>query len=110
MEIVHRPADFRRAGKETQHMAIGRADRVGSSLGDRLRRCIRNVDRMDAPGHGDDRAAVEKRGDRLRLDRGRHHDDPEIVARPPRLSRQGDGKVGVDAALVKLVEDDRREI
>ena len=35
---------------------------------------------------------------------------PQIVARAPRLPRQRDREIGVDAALVKLVEDDGAEV
>ena len=65
---------------------------------------------MHASGHVDDRAAVEKRRHRGRVERRRHDDDPQVVARAPGLPRQRDREVGVDAALVKLVEDDRAEV
>ena len=35
---------------------------------------------------------------------------PQIVARAPGLPRQRDREIGVDAALVKLVEDDGAEV
>ena len=45
---------------------------------------------------------------RRRIDRRRHHDEPEIVARAPGLARQRQAQIGVNAPLVKLVDDDRR--
>ena len=65
---------------------------------------------MNAPWHIDRRASLEVLGDGARVERRRHDDDPEIVAGAPGLFRQGDREIGVNAALVKLVEDDRAEI
>ena len=65
---------------------------------------------MQPAGHVDDRAVVEKRRHRARVDRRRHDDDPQVVARAPRLPRQRDREIGVDAALVELVEDDGGEV
>src|SRR5712672_3646359 len=65
---------------------------------------------MRAPRDVDDRTSVEKRRHRSRLERRRHDDDPEISPRAPGLARQRDRKIGVDAALVKLVEDDGGEV
>ena len=64
---------------------------------------------MRSPGHVDDRAATEIARDSLGVHRCRHDDDPEIVAGKPGLPGQGNAQVGVDAPLVKLVENDRGE-
>ncbi len=63
-----------------------------------------------APGHVHDWRIAEKARDRSDVERRRHHDDAQIVARKPCLTRQRKPKVGMNASLVELVEDDRREI
>ena len=62
------------------------------------------------PGHVDDRTAAEKRGHGRGVERRRHDDDPEVVAGAPGLLRKRDGEIGVNAALVELVEHDGPEI
>src|SRR5439155_38827 len=44
------------------------------------------------------------------ITRRRHHHNPQIAPRPPRLPRQRDCQVRVHTALVKLVEHDGREV
>ena len=62
------------------------------------------------PSALDDGTAAQEPRDRLGVERGRHHDDDQVVAdRLPDLSQQGDGQVGVQAPLVELVEDDRAD-
>ena len=63
----------------------------------------------ERPGDVDDRTVVEERGHRRAVERRRHHDDPQIVAGAPRLPRQRDREIRVDAALVELVEHDGAE-
>ena len=64
---------------------------------------------MNHPGNPNDRRIVEKRGNGLDLERRRHHDDAQVVASAPRLPRQGETEIGVNASFVELVEDDGRE-
>jgi len=65
---------------------------------------------MDETGHIDHRTAAEKRRHRRRLERGRHHDDAEIVSSAPGLARQRHSQIGVNAPFVKLVEHDGAEV
>ena len=44
------------------------------------------------------------------VERRRHDDDAQVVARAPGLPRQREREIGVDAALVELVEDDGAEV
>ena len=46
----------------------------------------------------------------LRIQRRRHHHDAKIGSRQPRLLRQRKTEIGVNAPLVKLVDDDRRDV
>ena len=41
--------------------------------------------------------------------RRRHHHDAQVVARTPGLARERETEIGVNAPLVKLVDDDRAE-
>ena len=52
------------------------------------------------------RNARHRRG----VERRRHHHDAQVVARQPGLPRQGEPEVGVDAALVELVEHHRGDV
>ncbi len=65
---------------------------------------------MHASRHVDYRTLAEKRRDGARIERCRHDDDAEIVARAPGLPRQRNRQVAVDAALVELVDDDGGEL
>ena len=58
----------------------------------------------------DDRAAAEERRHRARIERRRHDDDAEIGARQPRLLGEREAEVGVNAALVKLIDDERGDV
>ena len=64
---------------------------------------------MRGAGYVEHRTVVEKRRYRRRLERCRHDDDAQIVARPPGLTGQREPEVGVDAAFVKLVEHNGAE-
>ena len=55
------------------------------------------------------RRKAEKARDRLHVERGRHHHDSQIVAREPGLPRQRKPHVSMNASLVELVENNRRE-
>ena len=50
------------------------------------------------------------RRDRFRIERCRHHDDPQIRSRQPRLLRQREAEIGVHASLVKFIDDDRGDV
>ena len=65
---------------------------------------------MQRPRHTDNRCVVQKSRNRLDVEGRRHHDDTQIGASEPRLTREREAKIGMNASLVKLVEDDRGEI
>ena len=71
---------------------------------------IPHIERVQPARHIDDRTSVEERRDRPGIECRRHDDDAEVVAGAPGLLRQRDGQIGVNAALVKLVDDDRLEV
>ena len=108
-------ADFAPAGQKGQHVALGLAQRLLHAGGDahldglaRLRRPIAHLHRKQPPAGLDHRRLVEQRRDALGLERGRHHQQAQL--RPQALARfpaQREREVGVEAALVELVEDDQ---
>jgi hypothetical protein len=65
---------------------------------------------MQRTRHANHRRSVQKRGNSFHVKSGRHHHDAEIIASAPRLARQCQAEVGMNAPLVKLVDDDRREV
>src|SRR6185312_1452941 len=78
-----------------------------------LRQCVQTIrtvpdlDRVGAPGHLDDRGVAEVPGEPARVDGGRGDDQLEI--RPPRQQtlQVTQQEVDVQAAFVRLVDDDR---
>ena len=110
LQLGDRAPDLRRARQEAEHLPVARREQIDRRIGDRLPGVMRDRDRMRPARDVDHRAAVEKRRHRLRLQRRRHHDDAQVVARAPGLTREREREIGVDAALVKLVEHDRREV
>ena len=98
----------RRARQEAQHVARSRASSADAPPRRLSRRGTRS--RADAAGPAHRRAGSRRETPhRRRVERRRHHDDPQIVARPPGLPRQREPEIGVHAALVELVEDDGAE-
>ena len=76
----------------------------------RIRGAILDVDRERPPFDLDDRRVTEVLGDGRRIERGRHHDDREVLPSPfTNLTKKGESEVGLEAALVKLVENDGRD-
>jgi hypothetical protein len=65
---------------------------------------------MQGAGNIDHRAPAEEGRDRSRIERGRHYQDAQIRSRQPRLLREGETQIGMDAALVKFVDDDGRDV
>ena len=72
-------------------------------------RLVPHLDRVRTARHVDHRAVVQEGRHRPGVERRRHDQDPQVVARPPRLPGEGQREVGVKAALVELVEHDRAE-
>jgi hypothetical protein len=102
-------ANLTGAGQESENRAVRRCHSLGDGVLDRHVRPVRNLDRKRAARHIDDRTAVEVRRHARAVDRRRHDNESEIVARMPRLPRERKAEIRVDAALVELVDDDRAE-
>ncbi len=112
-------ADERSARARSISRAPGRKHRIcparprqhaARSFGNRLSFAVLDCERVKRARHVHDGRITEKARDRLHVERRRHHDDAQIVPRKPRLTRQRKPEVGVNASLVELVEDDRREV
>ena len=110
LEVGHRAADLGRAGQKAQHVA-GRRPQQRRPRRRPPTAPARTRSRPDAARPGTSTPDSRRETPTpARVERRRHHDDAQVVARAPRLARQRDRQIGVDAALVELVEDDRREI
>ena len=70
------------------------------------------VDVERAPGGAhDDRAVAEQSRDGRAVERGRHHQQAQVVAQVPlRVERQREAEVGLQVALVELVEDHAADV
>ncbi len=101
--------DLGRARQERQHGAAGLRQQLGHRILDRHARAVDDLDGKLPPLHRDDGRVAQKRGDARRIDRRRHDHEPEIGARQPGLPRERQTHVGVNAALVELVDDDGPE-
>ena len=104
------PFDLARAREKAQDLTGRSRQHAARSFGKRLPFAIFDGQRMSAPGTSMTGASPRNAATRLDLERRRHHDDAQVVAGEPRLPRQRETEIGVDASFVKLVEDDRREI
>ena len=112
LDRVDRAVDLADAGEEDEDVAVVVV--IRDEAGDALRqleprRCsgVGDVDRKRAAGAADDRGVAEELRDRLGFERGGHHDEHQV--RPDglaHLAEQRDGQVGVQAALVELVQHD----
>ena len=90
------------AGPLTQHAVDDRREGRLRLVGDRQA--------MRVAGDVHDRALVEESRDGRGIDRRRHHQHAQIIAREPRLPHQGKPEVGMHAALVEFIEHDRRDL
>jgi hypothetical protein len=71
---------------------------------------VARLHRVGAPLAGDDRSAAQEPGDRGPVQRGRHHHDAQVVAEEgAALEGERQAEVGVETALVELVEDHRAD-
>ena len=104
LQMLDGALDLRRAGKKAQDLTVRLRQRVSGGIRHRFAGRVLDGDRVQPARHVDDGATVEKRGDARGVQGRRHDHQAQVVARAPRLPRQGDGQVGVDAALVKFVE------
>jgi hypothetical protein len=117
-------ADLALAGQEDEDVAGARrlrpapelvdgvADRVAEVVvAALLERTPADLDRIEPPRDLDHRrrpvASSEVRGEALGIDRRRRHDDAQIAASRQDLLEVPEQEVDVEAALVRLVDDDR---
>ncbi len=107
--------DLALAGEEGQKAALLRGGGAGDQFGHRVveaaargERTVEpaRLDRMGAAFAGDDGRTAEQRRDRLRVEGGGHDDEGEVgTQRGADLERQREAQIGVERALVELVED-----
>ncbi|MNQ89265.1 hypothetical protein D3C85_1045670 [compost metagenome] len=71
---------------------------------------IKGLHREHPPLCLDDRRAIEQAGHPSDVQRGRHDQQPQVVSQHRlALPRQGQAQIGVQAALVEFVEQDRAD-
>ena len=70
-------------------------------------RAVTDLDRIGATGHLDDRCAAEVPGELLRVDGGGGDDECEVGSARQQAREVAEQEVDVEAALVRLVENDR---
>ncbi|MCW0413457.1 hypothetical protein NB709_003333 [Xanthomonas sacchari] len=125
-----RIADLAFAGQEHQHVAAriqpgDFVDRRHDRLVDRavagvvatlgvgllaarlLQRPVAHLHRIGAALHADHRRIVEMRGEARGVDRRRGHDDLQVRSLAQQLLQVTEQEIDVEAALVRLVDDDR---
>ena len=108
-------ADFGRARQERQHRARLRAQRRGDRVGhlplDRrigLAADIARLDRKRAAFALDHRRIAEQLRHARAVERRRHHQDAQVLAQAGlRIARQRKAEIGIERALVELVEQHR---
>ena len=107
--------DLALAGQEDENTAFG----LGYGLFDKSRSClgqadvarerlvqVDGLDRIGAPLGDNHRRIAHEGSDRFGDKRGRHGEEDQIgPQRATDFEREGKAKVGIEAALVKLVED-----
>ena len=71
----------------------------------RIGRDIAGLDREGPALAGDDWSVAEQRGDAGAVDGGGHDQQPEIGAERGGIERQREAQIGIEAALVKFVEE-----
>ncbi|MEA3221524.1 MAG: hypothetical protein OZX49_02646 [Immundisolibacter sp.] len=105
--------DFRRAGQEHQQAAGFLDQRAADGRHQPpferpVARQVAHAHRKTAPGAADARRAAQQVGHGGAVQRGAHHQQPQV--RPQqrlRLQAQREAQIGLQAALVVLVEDDQ---
>ncbi len=112
-EQALRIADFAAAGKEGEDVALGFVERPQRALAHRLaqlgagaRRHVAHIHRVELAATLDNLRVAKEGGDASRIQRRRHHQHPQrLIQRGARVQGQRQGEIGVEAALVELVED-----
>ena len=109
--LCARTLDLASARQKAQHLAGRSRQHAAHCLGDRLPFTIFNRSADESrPATRMTGASSRNARNGLDLERRRHHDDAQVVASAPRLPRQGETEIGMNASLVEFVEDDGREI
>ena len=102
--------DLARARQEAQHITARGRQQLTQRISDAFARSVINRHRMQRARDIDDGTAAEKRLDRGGVERRGHHQDAQLGTRQPRLFCQGETEVGMHAPLVKLINDQRRDV
>jgi hypothetical protein len=102
--------DLTPAWQKAQDLAVRPCGKLTHGVDDGLGRRVLDCQRMGNTWNTSNWCPVEKARDRIDVERRRHDDDAEIGASEPGLLCQGKSQVAVHAALVELVEHDRREV
>ena len=76
-------------------------------LGRRVQRLILDFDRIQPAGDFDDGRVVEVLREGLRVNGGRRNDQLQILAPGEQTLQMAEQKINIQAAFVRLVEDDR---
>ena len=113
-------ADLALAGQEHQHVAGAFAAKLVDRVGERrlllvargvfgvaADRTIAQLDRIQAARHFDHRCAIEVAREALGVNGGGGHDDPELGTARHQAFDVTQQEVDVQAALVRLIQDDR---
>ena len=110
--------DLAPAGQEDEHVAIavrndpsngsGHAWHQASVPRQQIGPLVLDLDEMAASGRLQD-GTMEERCDGTRIQRGGHGQQPQRGTGLAHLAQQGQGQVGLQAALVQFVEDDRAD-
>ena len=108
-ELATRARYLSGAGKKAQDLSSALAQACMHRLGQPCARRVAHIERVRHAGHVDDRAVVQIRRHPAGVERRRHDHEAEVGAREPGLLRERDAQIGVHAALVELIEDDRAE-
>ncbi len=98
------------AGQETQGIAARSGQDLVEGCRDRLAGRVAHGERIEGPGHVDHRAVAQKARYRRGVERRRHHKNAQVGPRHPRLAGEREAQIGVDAALVELVHDERGDV
>jgi hypothetical protein len=120
LQQVARLADVAFARHENQDVAAARFGQdlldgahggvhighVAALLGRLVQRRVEDLHRIQPAGHLDDRRVVEGARERLGINRGRGDDELEIAALGEQALEVAEQKINVQAALVRLVNDD----
>jgi len=107
------PADLTDAGQEDQRTTAFTGQRATHGARHRVLDAaggvaleIARLDREHAAGRFNNRCVSQALRHRAGIERGRHGDDPQVLAqRALRFAHQGEGEVAFQATLVQLVED-----